>query len=127
MTSTSGLKLSDRSELQAREDRERKDRAGWYGVNDLSIKRSDHTRVCMAMSSKDRDLILTMARSYDAMREALIQCAADFISEPCTIPQGYAWAATEFMRRMEIARAALSLANGSKKETGEEENGGLRI
>ncbi len=115
--SQSGLKLSDRSELQAREDRERKDRAGWYSDGHNNIRDgSKGILVAACLRKGDADLILTMARSYDAMREALEVVTADFVSAPCTMGEAYGILYREFERRARIAADALSLANGSKKE-----------
>ncbi len=107
--SQSGLKLSDRSELQAREDRERKDRDGWFARGDYAIGRSVTPGVATCRDTKDRDLILTMARSYDAMREALEKARQSLLNH------GYG-TSSPFILRID---AALSLANGSKKEVGE--------
>jgi hypothetical protein len=43
----------------------------------------------------------------DQLREALKECAADYISPPCTVMEGAAYLAIEFKRRWEIAIAAL--------------------
>ena len=40
-------------------------------------------------------------------RAALQECAAPFVSPPCTIEQGHVYLAAEFRRRMEIAEEAL--------------------
>lgn len=47
------------------------------------------------------------------MLAALKECAAEFRSGPCTVTEGYAIAAHEFLRRMEIASAAISKATGA--------------
>jgi len=52
-------------------------------------------------------ILLEAADEIERLRAALRECAADYISPPCTVPQGAAYVAAEFQRRMETARAAL--------------------
>jgi hypothetical protein len=65
------------------------------------------------MSSPDRVVELRqwqydeLIEEKDQMRTALEQCAADFISPPCSMEHGNLLLATEFQRRMEIAKKAL--------------------
>lgn len=47
------------------------------------------------------------------LRAALEQCAATFDSGPCTVFEGYAIAAAELRRRMEIAGTALFLSQSA--------------
>lgn len=63
----------------------------------------------------DRATQNAVARRMHAANDllaALKECAADFRSPPCTISEGYALAAHEFMRRQKIARAAIAKAEG---------------
>ncbi len=123
--SQSGLKLSDRSELQAREDRERKDRAGWFpmdnSMDELEIRNRAGHLIATCLDESDRQTILTMARSYDAMREALGPCITA-ISFECerAFNEKDGVALRQLMDARALAISALSLANGSKKEADEE-------
>ncbi len=129
MTSTSGLKLSERTELQMRDELAKKDRAGWFGAGHADgangiISRLDGREVSRSYRITDRDLILTMARSYDAMREALQTARCQILTlggDPRADGD-----AIQFAVLIDID-AALSLANGSKSSTDEVETGELRI
>ncbi len=110
--SQSGLKLSDRSELQAREDRERKDRKSWYASGSYGIVRYDaHIATCE--SRETRDLILTMARSYDAMRD-ILGAAKEKLGLYRAQHSGEYIGGMEYRMLIDAIDAALSLANGSK-------------
>lgn len=47
------------------------------------------------------------ATEIERLRAALRECAADYISPPCTIPQAAVYVGKEFNRRMHIAAEAL--------------------
>jgi hypothetical protein len=66
-----------------------------------------------------KKLICPVVWERDEMLAALRQCAADFVSEPCTLGEAYHIAGQEFLRRMGIARAAIAKAEGQASPTGE--------
>ena len=41
------------------------------------------------------------------LRAALQECAADYVSPPCSVAQGAQYTTAEFQRRMRVAAAAL--------------------
>lgn len=48
-----------------------------------------------------------LAQTIARLRMALEKCANYYVSEPCTVPEGYKLLADEFRRRMAIAHDAL--------------------
>lgn len=61
-----------------------------------------------------RGLLKMHAAEIEKLRAALKECAANYMSPPCTIAEGHIHLATEFQRRMNVAGAAL----------GDEQSGG---
>lgn len=62
----------------------------------------------MAVQSVLYDKFREANRDNARLRTALMECAADYMSPPCTIEQGHIHLATEFQRRMNLAAAALN-------------------
>jgi len=117
MTSPSLTNIPDRSPDQARAEIQRKDMAGWHSGPSpafyMVFNRAGR-EVCRCDYESDRDAILRIARAHDALVKALEECAADYVSPPCTVQQGFEYARDEFLRRMAVARAALALAKGKE-------------
>lgn len=60
-------------------------------------------RAVAALLTRGPALLSALARREEALRK----CGADYISPPCTVPQGVMYLSEEFARRAEIANAAL--------------------
>jgi hypothetical protein len=114
--SDSGLdKTNIRTPEQAREEIARADRQGWYparhGGGDFGVLARDGREVVRAHKEADRDSILMMARSHDAMKaalEAILPFAESAETKALVGDEGCLWPVEE-------VRAALDLVNGAKR------------
>lgn len=108
----SNIMNRDMTETEGRSHVAKIDRAGWfpgthahnaYGI----LARRDGREVSRSDRRDDRDAILAMARSHDALRSALAGLVAGLSEED---QDGL----TEFAPQMQDARAALKLAESVK-------------
>lgn len=123
---TPGLgKIPDRTEQQARDEIARKDRQSWFAVHRVTGEfgiMSRHTGFGVAQcdSREYRDLILTMAKSHDAMLAVVEVLAAlpyfsDISDEDADLVIYKNAGAAITVRDVRNAKAALALARGQVK------------